>query len=357
MRVFLDDERATPEGWVRVYWPDEAIALLKSGTVQEISLDHDLGDDARGTGYDVVLWIESEVALHSFTPPKIIVHSANTSAREKMLAGISAIARLSEQNSLLDFPEELISTLRHARHLVVFTGSGVSAESGIPTFRDAMTGLWENFDVEMLATRQAFRRDPAQVWGWYEWRRKLVMQAQPNSAHLAIAKLAELVPQLTVITQNVDDLHERAGSTGVIHLHGSFFTARCFACDRPFTLPPDESDEPDCGRQLEPPRCGHCNGRIRPGVVWFGERLSKTDFAKARKAVRKCDVLISVGTSSEVFPAAGLPFEAAKNRAVVIQVNPSTTKLDKVARFNLRGAAGDVMARIVRAAWPDRGSS
>ena len=257
-----------------------------------------------------------------------------------------------DQDSPCDYPEALISLLRQAKRLVVFTGAGVSAESGIPTFRDALTGLWENFDVEMLATRNAFRRNPAQVWGWYEWRRKLVMLTQPNPAHRAIARLAEFVPELTVITQNVDDLHERAGSMGVIHLHGSFFSPRCFSCERPSNIPEDKQGEPNLERRLEPPRCSHCNGRIRPGVVWFGERLSKSDFGQARKAIRKCDVLISVGTSAEVFPAAALPFEAANHGAVVIQVNPAATDLDKVARFNLRGPAGSLMDGLSRAAWP-----
>jgi len=255
---------------------------------------------------------------------------------------------------LTEYPEFLLFALQQARHIVVFTGSGVSAESGIPTFRDTLTGLWENFDVEMLATRNAFRRDPAQVWGWYEWRRRLVMCAQPNLAHLAIARMAEYVPQVTVITQNVDDLHERAGSTDVIHLHGSFFTARCFACERPYVCPEnDDAPESDSGRPLEPPRCAHCNGRIRPGVVWFGERLSKSDYSRASKAVCTCDVLISIGTSGEIFPAAAFPFEAAKRKATVIQVNPSITSLDSVARFNLHGPAGVILDELVRVAWTD----
>jgi len=126
-------------------------------------------------------------------------------------------------------PSSLLSALRSARHVVVFTGAGVSAESGIPTFRDALTGLWERFDPAELATADAYRRDPALVWGWYEWRRMKVLQARPNPAHMAIAELAGHVPQLTLITQNVDDLHERAGSREVIHLHGSLHRPRCFA--------------------------------------------------------------------------------------------------------------------------------
>jgi len=246
----------------------------------------------------------------------------------------------------------LCSALLDARHVVVFTGAGVSAESGIPTFRDALTGLWETFDAEMLATPEAFLRDPPLVWGWYEWRRKLVMRARPNPAHLAIARLAALVPRLTVVTQNVDDLHERAGSSGVIHLHGSFFSPRCFTCSSPHLLTPGEPDQPDGGRRLEPPRCGHCGGRIRPGVVWFGEALPEDAYARAAQAVRDCDVMFSIGTSSVVYPAAALPFAAAERGAKVIQINPAATDLDAVACFNLRGSAGTVMDRLIRSAWP-----
>ena len=231
----------------------------------------------------------------------------------------------------------------------------MSAESGIPTFRDALTGLWETFDAEMLATPEAFLRDPPLVWGWYEWRRKLVMRARPNPAHLAIARLAALVPRLTVVTQNVDDLHERAGSSGVIHLHGSFFSPRCFTCSSPHLLTPGEPDQPDGGRRLEPPRCTHCGGRIRPGVVWFGEALPEDAYRQAAQAVRDCDVMFSIGTSSVVYPAAALPYAAAERGAKVIQINPAPTDLDDVALFNLRGSAGMVMDLLVRAAWPSIG--
>lgn len=254
--------------------------------------------------------------------------------------------------STTEISESVRFALQDATHVVIFTGAGVSAESGIPTFRDALTGLWERFDAEMLATPAAFLRDPALVWGWYQWRRQMAMRAQPNPAHLAIARLAALVPRLSVVTQNVDDLHERAGSAGVIHLHGSFFQPRCFACARPHALPPGEPDEPDGGRRLEPPRCGHCGGRIRPGVVWFGEALPEDAFAQAEQAVRDCDLMFSIGTSSVVYPAAALPFEAAARGAKVIQVNPAATELDEVAYCNLRGSAGTVMDRLIRTTWP-----
>jgi len=151
---------------------------------------------------------------------------------------------------------ELPAALAAATRVVVFTGAGVSAESGIPTFRDALSGLWERFDPAALATAEAFRRDPALVWGWYEWRRMQVAKAQPNPAHQAIAELARHLPQLTLITQNVDDLHERAGSREVIHLHGSLHRPRCFDCAREPAEPLPVPDEPEGGRRLEPPRCG-----------------------------------------------------------------------------------------------------
>ena len=251
------------------------------------------------------------------------------------------------------YSEALLDALRQARHIVVFSGAGISAESGIPTFRDKMTGLWANFSAEMLATRMSFRRDPALVWGWYEWRRRLIMDVQPNPAHFAVAKLAMRAPKVTVITQNVDDLHERAGSEDVIHLHGSLFTARCFACERPYPLSfQDDLPVTNPLQCQEPPRCGRCNGRIRPGVVWFGENLPRQDFGRALKAVRACDVLISVGTYAKIFPAAALPFEAVKRKATVIQVNLEETDLDRVASFNIHGPAGVVLHDLVQRGWP-----
>jgi len=238
--------------------------------------------------------------------------------------------------------------LRGARHVVVFTGAGVSAESGIPTFRDAMTGLWSRFDPAQLATPEAFERDPAFIWGWYEWRRARVARASPNAAHRAIAEMARLVPRLTLVTQNVDNLHERAGSDA-IHLHGSLFAPRCFACGRAAELPPETQAEG--GEPMEPPRCERCGGAVRPGVVWFGEALPEEAMRAAFDAARSCDVLLSVGTSSVVYPAAEIPHVAANAGAVVVQVNPDPTPLDRVATFNLRGAAGDILPRLLRQAW------
>jgi len=247
------------------------------------------------------------------------------------------------------FDPNLLNTLRKARHIVVFTGAGVSAESGIPTFRDAQTGLWKQFNATRLASPQAYRTDKALVWGWYEWRRMKALKAVPNPAHLAIVALAEHAEKLTVITQNVDDLHERAGSAGVVHLHGSLHKPRCFACARPYEFSSDIPEEPEDGRRLEPPRCVHCGGSIRPGVVWFGEVLSKTDWLRAEITISNCDVLISIGTSSLVWPAAQIPKDAIEHGATIIQINPDETALDKIARYNLRGKAGDILPRLVEA--------
>ncbi len=246
-----------------------------------------------------------------------------------------------------DTLDQICSWLRTAKHVVVVTGAGISAESGMPTFRDAQTGLWGRFRPEDLATPDAFRRDPALVWGWYEWRRMRALRCAPNAGHLALAELARQVPRLTLVTQNVDDLHERAGSTDVIHVHGSLHAQRCFACARSHTLPPGVPDEPEGGRLLEPPRCTHCGGRIRPGVVWFGEALPEAPWRQAVKAAEAADVMLVVGTSGLVYPAASLPEIAAERDRPVVVVNPAGSGLDRMARVVLRGAAGAVLAGVI----------
>jgi NAD-dependent deacetylase len=200
----------------------------------------------------------------------------------------------------------IIAALRAASHVVVFTGAGVSAESGIPTFRDKQTGLWETFDAAELATPGAFERDPALVWGWYEWRRGLVRSARPNAAHRAIAAMADCVPHFTLITQNVDDLHERAGSSHVLHLHGELARPYCESCRLPYMYPEGIPDSQPGGARLEPPRCASCGAKIRPGVVWFGERLPEFSWDAARAVAKQCEVFLCCGTSALVQPAASL---------------------------------------------------
>jgi len=251
----------------------------------------------------------------------------------------------------MEIPVRLIERLRTARHLVVLTGAGISAESGLPTFRDKQTGLWERFKPEDLATPRAFDRDPALVWGWYEWRRMKAARALPNPAHLAIKALEELVPQLTLITQNVDDLHERAGNRDVLHLHGTLTNPICASCKRPFLLSPEIPNEPEDGRRVEPPRCSQCPGRIRPGVVWFGEPLPQREWSVAQQAAFECDVFACIGTSSLVYPAASLVRSPLDRRAVTIQINPGGTDLDARVTFDLRGPAGIVLPALVNGAF------
>ncbi|WP_432843968.1 SIR2 family NAD-dependent protein deacylase [Dactylosporangium sp. CA-092794] len=248
--------------------------------------------------------------------------------------------------------ERAAGLLGAARRVVVFTGSGISAESGVPTFRDDLTGLWARFDAERLATPEAFDADPDLVWGWYEWRRARARAAEPNAGHRAVAAVEARLPGTTVVTQNVDDLHERAGSRDPIHLHGSLFAPRCTApAGHPAAFPAGGT-EPDEGRRIPPPRCASCGAPVRPGVVWFGEALPVAAFSAAVDAATACDVLLSVGTSGVVYPAAEIPRIAAITGAAVVQVNPEPTPMDELYAANLRGTAAAVLPALVAAAWP-----
>jgi len=218
-----------------------------------------------------------------------------------------------------------------AHHVMVLTGAGVSAESGVATFRDALTGLWEKYKPEDMATEAAYRKHPRVVWDWYEERRKRVLQAQPNAAHLAIAALAKR-KTVTLVTQNVDGLHQRAGSEGVIELHGNLFANKwlggCGKCDIATAEP---------GR---PPRCATCGAMLRPGVVWFGEQLPLVAHYRAEEAANTCDVCLVVGTSGLVYPAASLPGIAKDHGAKVIVVNPQPSALDQTADLVIHQPAG-----------------
>jgi NAD-dependent deacetylase len=248
----------------------------------------------------------------------------------------------------MEIPDQLIDVVKVAHHVMVLTGAGISAESGLPTFRDPLTGLWERFNPEELATPRAFERDPALVWGWYEWRRMKALQAIPNAAHRAIQSLQEKVAQMTLVTQNVDDLHERAGSPNVQHLHGTLANPYCVACQEPYTVPPGVPEEPSEGRRVDPPRCAFCGARIRPGVVWFGEALPQREWELAARAAEDCDVFVCVGTSSIVYPAASLIERAAARGAVTVQVNPGGTDWDTRVSYDLRGPAGVVLPALLR---------
>jgi NAD-dependent deacetylase len=242
-------------------------------------------------------------------------------------------------------PEGLVPVLANARHIVVLTGSGVSAESGVPTFRDAQTGLWARYRPEDLATPQAFQRDAQLVWSWYEWRRGLVRGAAPNDAHRALATLAQRHPPLTLITQNVDGLHQRAGSPSVIEFHGNLFVDRC---SRAGCHAQPCRDEPVSA----PPSCPRCGKRMRPGVVWFGESIPEEAMTAAEAAVASCDVFLSLGTSSQVYPAAAFADLAARHGACVVELNPQVTALSPRAGFCIRDQAATALPALVAAAFP-----
>jgi NAD-dependent deacetylase len=240
---------------------------------------------------------------------------------------------------LVGLPPDLISALRSSSRTFVLTGSGVSAESGVPTFREAQTGLWERFDPQELATPEAFERDPQLVWDWYAWRRKLVAQSAPNPGHLAIAEMQDLVQNFSLVTQNVDGLHQQAGSRDMIELHGNIRRTRC-------SVEGVEVEEYE--ESGSPPVCPSCGAPLRPDVVWFGEMLPPGVLDAASEAARGADLFLSVGTSSLVYPAAALPYEALESGATLLEINPGETPLTPRADYALRGPAGDVLPRLIR---------
>ena len=240
-------------------------------------------------------------------------------------------------------PDAAIAAVRDARHICVLTGAGISAESGVPTFREAQDSLWEEHDPLELATPEGFERDPVLVWRWYRWRRELVAEAAPNPGHLALAELAAVVPKLTLVTQNVDNLHQRAGSTDVIEFHGNIFEDRCYA--EGCVVEADHTDDV--------PRCPGCGGPVRPGVVWFGEMIPEQALQTSMAGAADCDVFLSIGTSSLVFPAAGLAEVASEAGAVVIEVNPNPTGMSARFDFAIAGNAGAVLPELVARAQGD----
>ena len=237
----------------------------------------------------------------------------------------------------------MVEMLRHAQSVAVLTGSGISAESGVPTFRDAQTGLWARYDPMDLATPEAFARDPRLVWEWYAWRRGLVEGAAPNSGHEALAELERHVPEFVLITQNVDGLHRRAGSQRIIELHGNIMRSKCSL--EAVILEPGEDD-----RDV-PPSCPRCGASLRPDVVWFGEMLPQEALEEAFESAQNCDLFFSIGTSSLVQPAASLPFEALRSAVAVVEINLDETPLSRHAEYALRGRVGEVLPALVRAAY------
>jgi NAD-dependent deacetylase len=237
----------------------------------------------------------------------------------------------------------LVNSLRSARRVAALTGAGISAESGVPTFREAQTGLWSRYSPQELATPAAFRKDPRLVWEWYAWRGELTARAQPNPGHLALVEMERRIPQFTLITQNVDGLHRRAGSHNILELHGNLQRIKCM----------------DEGCLVErwiddgqvPPRCPNCEGLLRPDVVWFGENLPVEALQAAWDAAEAADVFFSIGTSTLVEPAASLPFVAHQHGAVVVEINLHETPLTRLATYSLKGPSGQVLPALIRATW------
>jgi NAD-dependent deacetylase len=209
----------------------------------------------------------------------------------------------------------------------------------VPTFREAQTGLWAQYDPQELATPQAFQRKPKLVWEWYAWRRELIREAAPNPGHLALVKMARFVPEFTLITQNVDGLHQRAGSKNVVALHGNLMETKCFANEHLVSSWPES--------EAVPPRCPICDSLLRPNVVWFGENLPAAALQTAVQAAQACDLFLSIGTSALVHPAASLPLMALENGATTVEINPQTTPLTRWMDFVLTGTAGELLPLMV----------
>ncbi|HJT24662.1 MAG TPA: NAD-dependent deacylase [bacterium] len=235
------------------------------------------------------------------------------------------------------FPSKIIQQLLNCKKAAVLTGAGISAESGISTFRDA-SGLWNNVDPMKVATPEAFEKDPKFVWEWYEARRRQIAEAEPNRGHEVIAWMEEFFPEATLITQNIDRLHQKAGSRNPIELHGSLWMVRCTG---------------GCGEWEDrhelvnlPPKCPQCGALLRPGVVWFGEAMPFLPWEEARRTAKDCDVFFVIGTSALVYPAAGLPEDALMREKLVIEINPEETPLSNRATLSVRSKAGEALGSL-----------
>lgn len=241
---------------------------------------------------------------------------------------------------MTEISSSFIQILANANNVVVLTGAGVSAESGIKTFRDP-DGLWARFNPAELASPKGFMSNPELVWEWYQHRREIVHESKPNPGHYAIAELETLVPYFTLITQNVDRLHQQAGSKIVYELHGNIIENHCFRCGKPYIGEVAFADK-------TLPKCPECGGKIRPSVVWFGEMLPEDAIRESEKATNHCDVFFSVGTSTEVYPAASLPYHAKKMGAYVVEINPNDTSFSSQANLKIKEPSGQAMPEIIR---------
>jgi NAD-dependent deacetylase len=238
---------------------------------------------------------------------------------------------------VIQIDKSLIDTLRESESIVFFTGAGISSESGIPTFR-GKDGIWNKLKPEELANFNAFIRNPEMVWEWYNHRKKIIHEAQPNAAHLTIAEMQNHFKNVTVVTQNIDNLHRRAGSNTVFELHGNIERNFCINCKKFY------NEELDFSKGV--PKC-ECGGLIRPDVVWFGEYLPEDQFLGGEKAAISSDVFFVVGTSAVVYPAAGLVYTAKQSGATIVEVNIEETPLSSIANYSFFGKAGEILPGIL----------
>lgn len=236
--------------------------------------------------------------------------------------------------------ERAAGLLQNGRSLFVLTGAGISAESGIPTFRGA-DGLWKTYSVEQLATPEAFRRDPALVWEWYHWRQSLIAKAEPNPGHHALVTLEQHYERFLLLTQNVDDLHYRAGSTNILQLHGNIFRAFCVECGRKV-----EHGVDPCVLDVLP-KCG-CGGLFRPDVVWFGELIPADIWSDSLTFLASADIALICGTSGVVWPAAMIPNIACERGLKTIEINLEPTAISSVVDVSIAGRTGEVLPELVR---------
>lgn len=242
-----------------------------------------------------------------------------------------------------NFPPELTESLQQTHRVTVLTGAGTSAESGVPTFRDAQTGMWAKYDPQQLATPSAFQRNPRLVWEWYTWRRGLIARAQPNAGHYALVEMEQRVPNFVLITQNVDGMHQRAGNRHVIELHGNLHRMKRFD-DGVIVEKWEEPEEP-------PPRCPQTGSLLRPDVVWFGESLPEDALQRASQAAAQCEVFLAIGTSGVVQPSASLPYIARRAGATMIVINPDATPHVTEATYFLCGPSARLLPALVEATW------
>ena len=238
---------------------------------------------------------------------------------------------------MIKIDKSLIDILKEAKSIVFFTGAGISSESGIPTFR-GKDGIWKKLKPEELANFDAFIRNPQMVWEWYNHRKKIIHEAQPNKAHLAISEMQNYFEDVTIVTQNIDNLHRRAGSKKMFELHGNIERNFCINCKKFY------NEELDFSNGV--PKC-ECGGLIRPDVVWFGEYLPEDQFKGGEKAAMNCDIFFVVGTSAVVYPAAGLVYTAKYSGATIVEINVEETEISSMVNYSYFGKAGEILPLIL----------